>query len=99
MAWVNRNGHSYFYLSQRVGDRVRKIYVGKGDVARIAELSLAVRKEKRDAPREWLRKTEELYTQLDAIDARLTVEMSAILFARARISLDSRIARRNLSKT
>ena len=96
MAWVERNGHHYFYLSQRHGKRVRKIYVGQGDTAQVAELLLATRKEQRDAPREWLRKTAEIYTQLDVIDACMTLEMSAILFARARIHLDSRIARRTL---
>jgi hypothetical protein len=49
MGWEERRGHSYYYRSVRVGTRVRKEYVGGGDlgqlVARLDELERLQRKE------------------------------------------------------
>ena len=36
MALEKRDGHLYYYRSVRDGDQVRKVYVGSGELARIA---------------------------------------------------------------
>ncbi len=36
MALEKRNGNLYYYRSIRVGDKVRKVYLGSGELARIA---------------------------------------------------------------
>lgn len=93
MAWEERNGRRYFYISQRDGNRVRRIYVGKGDVGKAAEITLAARKEQRELQRNWLRTLEDSFAAADLIDARLNVELAAVLLARAGIYLDVRISR------
>lgn len=96
MSWVKRAGRRYFYKSQREGDRVRTIYVGKGAIGRMAELEMAMRKEVRELPRKWLKWAAEAFAKVDELDATLTVELSAVLFVRASIRLDARRARRIL---
>jgi hypothetical protein len=36
MGLEKRNGHVYYYKSRRVGEKVRKVYVGAGDFAHLA---------------------------------------------------------------
>src|SRR5215208_4406943 len=38
MGWEERRGRPYYYRSRRVGDRVRKVYVGGGVLGEIAAL-------------------------------------------------------------
>jgi hypothetical protein len=41
MGWEERKGHSYYYRKERDGARVRSVYVGSGETARlIAQLDL-----------------------------------------------------------
>jgi hypothetical protein len=41
MSWEERKGHSYYYRKERDGARVRSVYVGSGETARlIAQLDL-----------------------------------------------------------
>jgi hypothetical protein len=35
MGWENRNGKSYYYRKERKGGRVRSVYVGSGETARL----------------------------------------------------------------
>ena len=46
MAWEKRKGKAYFYESERVDDRVRKKYYGRG-LSGMAQSLLAMREEKR----------------------------------------------------
>ena len=36
MGLEKRNGHVYYYKSRRDGEKVRKVYVGAGDLAHVA---------------------------------------------------------------
>lgn len=98
MGWEDRNGRKYFYLSQRNGHKVRKVYVGCGEAGRAAELALECRQEAKNRPRDWLREAVRKFTPLDAIDAELTVGLAAVLFAVWGILLDARAARRIVRK-
>ncbi len=51
MGWQTRGdrGHRYFYRSERVGQQVRKVYLGRGEVARQAAAEDATAKAKRAA--------------------------------------------------
>jgi hypothetical protein len=35
MAWVTRGGHAYYYKKHRIGNKVRSVYLGKGEEAQI----------------------------------------------------------------
>ena len=96
MPWALRNGRKYFYVSQRNGDKVRKIYIGGGDIGRAAELTLDVRKERQERVRTWLQETAATYAELDAIDAELVIELSAYLYATHGFVMDAQPARRTM---
>ena len=87
MGWEIRNGRRYYYQSQRDGDKVRKIYVGSGDVGRAAELALECRREQQQRVRDWLRLATTKFAELDAIDAEVAVGRAAILYAQYGILL------------
>lgn len=60
MAWEKRKGKAYFYESERVEDRVRKKYHGRG-LSGMAQSLLAMREEKRKREeREQVREFEEV---------------------------------------
>ena len=98
MAWETRNGRRFFYISQRDGGQVRKVYVGTGDVGRAAELAIELRRERQQRVRDWLHLATTKFAELDAIDAEVAVGLSAILYAEHGIRLDARAARRILRK-
>jgi len=56
MALEKRNGKLYYYRSVREGERVRKVYLGAGDLARIARdeelMSRALKVAERERQRE-----------------------------------------------
>ena len=35
MGWEQRGKHSYYYRKEREGSRVKSVYVGRGDIARM----------------------------------------------------------------
>ena len=98
MAWETRNGRRFFYISQRDGGQVRKIYVGSGDVGRAAELALECRREQQQRVRDWLHLATTKFAELDAIDGELAVGLAAILYAECGILLNARAARRILRR-
>ena len=52
MALEQRNGQLYYYRSERVGDKVQRVYIGAGEVARIASESDAISRILRKAERQ-----------------------------------------------
>jgi hypothetical protein len=49
MAWETRGTRPYYYKSRRIGNTVRKLYVGSGEVAKQAAAKDAAAKVKRAA--------------------------------------------------
>lgn len=94
MAWEERKGRKYFYVSQREGDKVFKAYAGHGDAGRAAELAMECRRERRELVRNWLRDATTSFAELDAIDAEVAVGLAAVLFAKQGVRMDARAARR-----
>ena len=93
MPWALRNGRKYFYVSQRDGDRVRKIYIGGGAIGRAAELAIDIRKDRQEQVRTWLAETAATHAELDAIDAELVIDLAAYLYATHGFVLNAQIAR------
>lgn len=85
MALEKRNGNLYYYRSVRDGKKVRKIYVGAGDVARIAHetdiLRRTGRKAQRDHQRRELERLEELAAPLAEVSEAAEVLARAHLIA------------------
>jgi hypothetical protein len=52
VALERRNGNLYYYRSVRDGEKVRKIYVGAGEFARISHEGDVLRRTRREAQRE-----------------------------------------------
>jgi hypothetical protein len=53
MSWDSKGPHgAYFYLSVREGDRVRKVYAGKGEHARELAHQIEARRQEQRAGRE-----------------------------------------------
>jgi hypothetical protein len=72
MGWEQRGNHSYYYRKQRIGARVRSVYVGRGRIADMTAALDAV--QQRDLERERRKEQQEQHTSqvLDAsIDASI----------------------------
>lgn len=96
MPWSIRNGRKYFYVSQRDGNKVRKIYIGTGAIGRAAELAIDIRRDRQERVRTWLQETAETYAELDAIDAELVIDLAACLYATHGFLVDAQAARRTI---
>jgi hypothetical protein len=66
-----RNGQLYYYRSVRDGERVRKVYVGAGDIARICSetdtLRRTSRREQRERGKAELERLEGLVAPLEEV--------------------------------
>jgi hypothetical protein len=51
MALEKRNGNLYYYRSERRGDEIRKVYVGSGEIARLAHEQDEQRRAEEEAER------------------------------------------------
>ena len=68
MSLEERNGKLYYYRSVRHGDTVRRVYVGSGELARIAhERDVAEREAERAAEENARREAELERTRLEAL--------------------------------
>ena len=65
MAWETRGTRPYYYKSRRIGNTVRKLYVGSGDVAKQAAANDTAAKVKRTADQTALA---EFQTRLAGVD-------------------------------
>jgi hypothetical protein len=78
MAWEQRCGQMYYYSSVREGEAVRKVYLGRGPVARWADLDGRVRRAERREERAGAEAAAEAATRLRALALLL---MEAALLA------------------
>ncbi len=73
MGWETRGGNRYYYRKERDGSRVRSVYVGSGEVARLlAQLDHIERAERmleREAARDWRAELALPDAELDALGA------------------------------
>ena len=85
MSLERRNGQLYYYRSVRDGQKVRKIYVGAGETARLSheedELSKAERKERREREKEELERLEALSAPLKELSEAAEILTHAHLIA------------------
>ena len=83
MGWEERNGKSYYYRKERDGSRVRSVYVGSGEVARLlAQLDHIERAERmleREAARDWREEIASLDAELDELGAVVKDDTAATL--------------------
>ena len=86
MAWETRErGDRYYYRSVRDGERVRKVYLGTGEFARIAAEGDVIRRAKREGERQRGREAveglEALAAPLEELDEAAEVLTRAVLVA------------------
>lgn len=65
MAWETRGNSQYFYKSERVGGRVRKRYIGPGEMAAIIDSMNEEKRARREAERAKFRSCVEDLTRLE----------------------------------
>ncbi len=51
MGWEDRNGRSYYYRKERVGNTVRSVYVGSGEQSKLISQFDALLKDEREGQR------------------------------------------------
>ena len=84
MAWEERNGNRYYYQSERdETGRVRKRYVGSGEVAQLIAHADATRQRLRQKRRE--KDREELEHMQSLIDASLELDEAVEVLVRAQL--------------
>ncbi len=86
MAWEERNGHRYYYQAERDEDgKVKKRYIGAGEIAELvahaAETRRRVRQERRERGREELEHLEALTVPVLELDEAAAVLARAHLIA------------------
>jgi len=85
MGWEDRNGRSYYYRKERSGDRVRSVYVGGGETARLISLYEGLRREEAEEEREAERQARgremEIDAELDALGKLIGELATATLIA------------------
>lgn len=70
MGWEQRGNHSYYYRKERDGSRVKSVYVGRGEIARLDAAFTAMRQQDRTIAKANDRAKLATFNQLDAdIDA------------------------------
>jgi hypothetical protein len=85
VAWERRGGNFYYYQSEREGGRVRKRYVGTGEIAElIAHADATMRKsrtERRERARAEIEEAEGLASMADELDDAAEVLVRAEMLA------------------
>ncbi len=85
MALETRDGNLYYYRHVRDGDRVRKVYVGSGELARIAYeqdlIKRAAEEHKRKEEREEREKLETLVSSVEELSEVAEIITRAYLIA------------------
>ena len=71
MGWEQRGGRSYYYRKERVGSRVRSVYVGTGTLALLGSRLDALQREEGEAEREEWRRTKARHAEEDSAIAAI----------------------------
>jgi len=85
MGWEDRNGRSYYYRKERDGTRVRSVYVGGGEGAKLIAQIEALESDEREGDRTFARLERERVqgqdTELDALGEIIRELAAATLIA------------------
>ena len=81
MAWEERNGHQYYYLKRREGDRVISEYIGSGLAAELYAKACLKNEESIQRERERRREMTAISAQVDDICKTLNNAVRAWLLA------------------
>jgi hypothetical protein len=85
VAWERRGGNFYYYQSEREGGRVRKRYVGSGEIAElIAHADATIRRtrtERREGARAEIEEAEGLASMADELNDAAEVLVRAEMLA------------------
>jgi hypothetical protein len=80
-----RGGRSYYYRSVRRGDKVSRVYMGSGELARIAHerdlMNRAIEEGRQQEERRELEKLEALAAPVQEVDDKAEVLVRAVLVA------------------
>lgn len=88
MGWERRNqsGRKYYTRSRRVGGRVKREYVGTGEIAEVAEALDSIQRERRDAKNAVRREFRPTVQGLDTAVAAYCRGVDAVVSASAEAS-------------
>lgn len=67
MGWETRGNRRYFYRSKRIGGKVRKVYLGCGQLAELASQQLADRRARREVEQAQLAELQAHFASLNDI--------------------------------
>ena len=83
MAWEERSGRRYYYRKERVGGRVRSVYVGGGETAGLLAQLDAMDRERREEVRALARMERERWqeeeAELDALAGMMDTVAAGLL--------------------
>jgi hypothetical protein len=85
MGWETRGGREYYYRKEREGSRVRSVYVGGGETARLIAQLEAMRADEREGKRTLARMERERWQaqemELDALAETMEAVATGMLLA------------------
>ena len=79
MGWETRRGKTYYYRKERVGKRVRSVYVGGGETAAVIAQFEAMQAEDAALKRELARREREELQAQDALEDAIVNDVCSII--------------------
>jgi hypothetical protein len=81
MGWEKRGNGTYFYLKEREGSRVRSVYVGRGDAARLISCENTLHRQQCEEMRDATSAENDVDEELEELGAACDVLTAATLLA------------------